>query len=282
MLKRGETRDVVDALSDAAAATLHGRPSFSNCPPDAALNVAATAHFRMTISRGKNSPQTNIGTPVEGIPFAFRWDPPSQDAIPAMQQRLRELCRDKDTIGDVRAFASTRMACALLNVTAVADGITDDELENVAKLTGTFNQDLRRAALTCLAKRNPTDRRLLVELDHAIRRNPDTVRYLIQTDFWHADLTGAVAEALRHPNTRGVARRLLDEHRSDWEDDAELVRQVETIERELAWRSWFSRFGRLAIVAVITVLILLCFWFLQVLGRPTRRGRKAELPSRVV
>jgi hypothetical protein len=279
ILKRGETREVVDALSYAAAATLQGRPPFSHCPRDAALNVAATAHFRMSVSHGGNSPKTSIGTPVHGIPFKFRWDPPPQDAIPAMQKRLRALCRDKDKITDVRALPSTRLACALLNVTAVTDGITDDELENAAQLTGTFNQDLRRAALRCLFERNPTDRRFLVELDEAIRRNPNVVGYLVQTEFWHVDLTGAVAEALRDPHARVVARRVLNEHRRDWENDAEFVRQVETIDRELAWHSWFRRFGLLAIVVVTAVLVMLCLWLFHI-GRPPRHGRKAESPSK--
>jgi hypothetical protein len=171
------------------------------------------------------------------------------------------------------------MACALLNVTAVTDGITDDELENAAQLTGTFNQDLRRAALRCLFERNPTDRRFLVELDEAIRRNPNVVGYLVQTEFWHVDLTGAVAEALRDPHARVVARRVLNEHRRDWENDAEFVRQVETIDRELAWHSWFRRFGLLAIVVVTAVLVMLCLWLFHK-GRPPRHGRKAESPSK--
>ena len=126
----------------------------------------------MSVSHGGNSAKTSIETPVQGISFQFRWGPPPRAAVPEMQQRLRALCKDKDDITDVRALPSTRMACALLDLPDVADGLTDEELGKAAVLTGAFNQDLRLSALKCLFERDPRDRRFLVELDQSDPRQP--------------------------------------------------------------------------------------------------------------
>ena len=257
VLEQRRTRVVAEALSYPAAATLQTRPPFSECAPDAELSISATAHFWMSVSHGGNSAKTSIETPVQGISFQFRWGPPPRFAVPEMQQRLRALCKDKDEITDVRALPSTRMACALLDLPDVADGLTDEELGKAAVLTGAFNQDLRLSALKCLFERDPRDRRFLVEWDQMIRDNPVAVRRLRQSRFWHADLAGAVASATRNPAARFEAQRLLEEHRSDWEHNTEIVRLLQTIERERAWRSWPTWLGLVAIVAVLAAVAAL-------------------------
>jgi hypothetical protein len=149
------------------------------------------------------------------------------------------------------------MACALLDLPDVADGLTDEELGKAAVLTGAFNQDLRLSALKCLFERDPRDRRFLVEWDQMIRDNPVAVRRLRQSRFWHVDLAGAVASATRNPAARFEAQRLLEEHRSDWEHNTEIVRLLQTIERERAWRSWPTWLGLVAIVAVLAAVAAL-------------------------
>ena len=124
-------------------------------------------------------------------------------------------------------------------------------------LTGAFNQDLRLSALKCLFKRDPRDRRFLVEWDQMIRDNPVAVCRLRQARFWHVDLAGAVASATRNPAARFEAQRLLEEHRSDWEHNPEIVRLFETIEGERAWRSWTTWLGLAAIVAVLAAVAAL-------------------------
>lgn len=254
VLEHGRTLEVVEALSYPAAATLQAKPPFSTCAPDAELNITATAHFWMSVSSGENSVKKSIETPVQGIPFLFRWGPPPRDAVPEMQQRLRALCKDKDDITDVRALPSTRMACALLELPDVADGLTDEELGKAAVLTGAFNQDLRLSALKCLFERDPRDRRFLVELEQMIRDNPVAVRRLRQSGFWHVDLAGAVASATRNPAARFEAQRLLEEHRSDWEHNTGIVRLLQTIERERAWQSWATWLGLVTIVVVLAAV----------------------------
>jgi hypothetical protein len=270
VLELGRTLEVVEALSYPAAARLQAKPPFFMCAPDAELNISATAHFSMSVSQGGNSARTRIETPVQGIPFTFFWGPPPRAAVPEMQRRLRALCKDKDDTTDVRALPSTCMACALLDIPDVADGLTDEELRNAAVLTGAFNQDLRLAALKCLFERDPTDRRFLVELDQMIRDNPVAVRRLSQSRFWHVDLAGAVAAATRNPYARVEAQRLLDEHRGDWEHNTEIVRQLQTIEWERTWRSWLTWFGLATIVMVLAAVAAAVAWI--GLRKPPARG----------
>ena len=153
----------------------------TECAPDAELSISATAHFWMSVSHGGNSVKTRIETPVQGISFQFRWGPPPRAAVPEMQQRLRALCKDKDDITDVRADPSTRMACALLDLPDVADGLTDEELGKAAVLTGAFNQDLRLSALKCLFRTGSEGSPVWSSWIREIRENPVAVRRLRQS-----------------------------------------------------------------------------------------------------
>lgn len=266
VLEKGCTYEVMEPISYSAAATLQHRPRFSpRCPQNAVLDVSAKAHFTLTVSFGYGTPKSHIKTPLHGIPFEFRWEPPDESAIPALQHRLKALCNNKDAITDVRAHPSTRLACALFDIPAVTAGLSDAELKSASMLTGAFNRDLRLAAKRSLFERDPADRRYLDEMVRLIQANPIAVHHLADSEFWHADLTEAVVSATRHRHARGTALRLLEAHRNDGEHNAQFVQQLETIKQELAWQSKWNRYGVVTIVlgalGIVTLLFIsIRFW----------------------
>ena len=123
--------------------------------------------------------------------------------------------------------------------------------------------------MRCLYERDPTDRRFLDETIRMIRNNPMSVSELAFSGFWHTELIGEVVAATRYRSSRRSALRLLEEHRGDWEQNAEIVQQLETIEREFAWQSWWRQYGLLTMVLGILAAVTAIFFACQ---RWWRRG----------
>ena len=254
-LEKGHTSEVMEPLSYSAAATLQHRPSFIHGPRGTGLEISATAHFTLTFSSGYGTAKSRIATPTQGIPFEFRWEPPTESSIPNMQQRLRTLCKDKDKVTDVRALPSSRLACALMEVPEVVAGLSDAELQDASLLTGAFNRDVSLAAQRCLLERDPADRRYLDEVLKMIRGNPDSVHLVANSDFWHPELVEGLVTATRNRRSRHIALRLLEAHRDDWQTNPKFIQQLGDIDNELAWQSWCNNVGLPVIVLGVTAVI---------------------------
>jgi len=243
------------------------------------MTVNATAHITMGLSFGGNSTGTRLKTPVAGIPFSFRWIPPGESGIRKMQNWLRVWCL-RERYSDGRGAPSARLAWAYLNTPEVVAGLSDEALKTATAVDGWGTNEFRFAAHRRLFERDPANDGFIQEHKRRIEESPSHIISLEQSDFWHPDLAGSVANStydysafysdahMRMAAHRGLA--ILEKHREDWQNDREVVKVVDAAKQRIVNGQRLNIL--LGVAAIIGPLLTVIFliWFAW---RRSRRGR---------
>jgi hypothetical protein len=183
------------------------------------LGVRAALHMRLEARDGRA-----WQTPHEGVSFAFDWVPFDAADVDTMRRRLEAMLA-----GPSRYYHEVNLLGAYLDLLAVADGVTRDQLLAALRRRpegSTVNG--RKPIAGHLAKRFATDpvvRDYYLDAFKSGHWNTVVLDLLGSDGFWHPSLVGPLADLC---TTDGftLALEILHEHSSDWVADGVLARRL--------------------------------------------------------